>query len=179
MAPGRKLRRRVPHRGARGAIVRKRRGQPLHRPRHTASSTARGAARARRARVSGRPYAEVIGDPIAHSKSPLIHSFWLEKLGIDADYRATLVTADQLGGYFAARGRDPDWRGCNITMPNKIAALQFVHRHRDPSFPVETINIAVPGKGRLEGLNSDTLGVYEPLTKQVGSRTGAKGPAIV
>ena len=31
-----------------------------------------------------RPYAEVIGDPIAHSKSPLIHKFWLENLGWDA-----------------------------------------------------------------------------------------------
>ena len=34
-----------------------------------------------------RPYAEVIGDPIAQSKSPLIHGFWLDTLGIDAEYR--------------------------------------------------------------------------------------------
>ena len=34
--------------------------------------------------MSGKPYAEVIGDPIAHSKSPLIHNFWLGKLEIDA-----------------------------------------------------------------------------------------------
>lgn len=38
-----------------------------------------------------RAYAEVIGDPISHSKSPLIHGFWLEKLGIAADYRACHV----------------------------------------------------------------------------------------
>ena len=37
------------------------------------------------------PYAEVIGDPIAHSKSPLIHGFWLDALGIAGDYRATHV----------------------------------------------------------------------------------------
>ena len=42
------------------------------------------------------PYAEVIGDPVAQSKSPAIHRFWLEKLGIDADYRATQVSADQV-----------------------------------------------------------------------------------
>ncbi len=36
-----------------------------------------------------KPYAEVIGDPIKHSKSPLIHGFWLDALGIEADYRAT------------------------------------------------------------------------------------------
>ncbi|MEW6576747.1 MAG: shikimate dehydrogenase, partial [Pseudomonadota bacterium] len=35
----------------------------------------------------GQAYAEVIGDPIKHSKSPLIHGFWLKKLGILGDYR--------------------------------------------------------------------------------------------
>jgi shikimate dehydrogenase len=37
------------------------------------------------------PYAEVIGDPIAHSQSPLIHNFWLEALNIEAEYRKTHV----------------------------------------------------------------------------------------
>jgi shikimate 5-dehydrogenase len=67
-----------------------------------------------------RPYAEVIGDPIAQSKSPLIHSFWLDALGIDAEYRHKLVTAEDLPAYFAERKADPAWRGCNITMPHKI-----------------------------------------------------------
>src|SRR3546814_19276558 len=48
-------------------------------------------------------YAEVIGDPIKHSKSPLIHSFWLDALGLDASYRATHVTPSWLAGFFAAR----------------------------------------------------------------------------
>ena len=51
-------------------------------------------------KLMGIPYAEVIGDPIAHSKSPLIHKFWLEKLGIEGDYRAVRVTADELAAYF-------------------------------------------------------------------------------
>ena len=55
-----------------------------------------------------RPYAEVIGDPIAHSKSPKIHGFWLEALGIEADYRATHVAPHALPAYFAARKADPD-----------------------------------------------------------------------
>jgi shikimate dehydrogenase len=132
------------------------------------------------------PYAEVIGDPIAHSKSPLIHRFWLAKLGIEGDYRALQVTAAELGDYFAARVRDEHWRGCNITMPHKQAALGFVHKHRDPSFPVEPINIATLRRGRLEGLNSDTQGLLEPLMaagEQLG-RTGqhqqaSPKPAVV
>ena len=42
------------------------------------------------------PYAEVIGDPIAHSKSPVIHGFWLEKLEIEAEYRKTHVKPEEL-----------------------------------------------------------------------------------
>ena len=72
----------------------------------------------------GIPYAEVIGDPIAHSKSPPIHKFWLEKLGIEGDYRATARHAPtSLPTISRARRDDPDWRGCNVTMPHKQAAL--------------------------------------------------------
>ena len=46
--------------------------------------------------MSQRGYAEVIGDPIEQSRSPLIHEFWLDALGIAADYRRRLVRADEL-----------------------------------------------------------------------------------
>lgn len=127
----------------------------------------------------GVPYAEVIGDPIAHSKSPLIHKFWLEKLGIEGDYRRCLVRRGELAGYFEARRRDPDWRGCNITMPHKLAALEHVHLHHDPSFPVEAVNLALPGKARMEGVNADTPGFLEPLLALQAGRQGPAGAAIV
>jgi shikimate dehydrogenase len=127
------------------------------------------------------PYAEVIGDPIAHSKSPAIHNFWLSKLGIEADYRACRVLPAELGAYFDARRRDEHWRGCNITMPHKIAALGYAHKHRDPSFPVEGINVAIPRPGeKLEGANTDGLGFLEPLLALQGGRFGQQpGAAIV
>lgn len=52
---------------------------------------------------SGQAYAEVVGDPIAQSKSPAIHNFWLGKLGIDAEYRACHVSAEDLEDYLAQR----------------------------------------------------------------------------
>ncbi len=51
------------------------------------------------------PYAEVIGDPIAQSKSPAIHSFWLGKLGLEAEYRAAHVRGEGLADYLAERPR--------------------------------------------------------------------------
>ena len=51
-------------------------------------------------------YAEVIGDPISQSKSPIIHNFWLKALGIEGDYRATRVTRDGLADFVRNRRGD-------------------------------------------------------------------------
>ncbi len=110
------------------------------------------------------PYAEVIGDPIAQSKSPAIHNFWLGKLGIDAEYRATLVSAAGLADYFSARRGDPDWRGCNITMPHKQAALAHLDQIDPLAARIGAVNTVVRGAdGRLIGFNTDVAGFLEPL----------------
>ena len=103
------------------------------------------------------PYAEVIGDPIAHSKSPAIHTFWLGKLRIEASYRATRVT--DLESYFDLRRGDPDWRGCNVTAPHKQAVIPFL----DEASPIGAVNCIVPDDGRLIGLNTDVDGVHAAL----------------
>ena len=112
-----------------------------------------------------RPYAEVIGDPIAHTKSPLIHQFWLDKLGIDAEYRAAHVRPDALGDYFESRRGDRDWRGCNITVPHKEAALAHVP---DPGGVRETIGaintVFRDEAGELAGTNTDAAGFWSPIS---------------
>lgn len=116
-----------------------------------------------------RPYAEVIGDPITQSKSPIIHNFWLEKLGIDAEYRPTRVGIDTLDEYFVARRSDKFWRGCNVTMPLKQAALQksrldwVVAR----AAMVGAVNTVVKKRGKLTGDNTDIAGFMEPLTSLI------------
>lgn len=111
-----------------------------------------------------KPYAEVIGDPIAHSKSPLIHGFWLEKLGIEADYRRCHVTPEGLAGYFAARRDDPDWRGCNITIPHKQAALDHVEDRGGLRETIGAINTVFrDADGALAGTNTDAGGFIAPI----------------
>ncbi len=111
-----------------------------------------------------RIYAEVIGDPIAQSKSPTIHSFWLEELGIDAAYRAAHVAAAGLADYLTARRRDPEWRGCNVTMPHKQAVIPLLDRIDSLAARVGAVNTIVRGAdGRLEGFNTDVPGFLEPL----------------
>jgi shikimate dehydrogenase len=108
-------------------------------------------------------YAEVIGDPIAHSKSPVIHGFWLKTLGIEADYRATRVSADGLSDYFVQRRPDPDWLGCNITIPHKIAALDFVEDRGDVRSSIGAINTVFRDGDALVGTNTDAAGFYAPI----------------
>jgi shikimate dehydrogenase len=110
------------------------------------------------------PYAEVIGDPIAHSKSPLIHRFWLEALGIAADYRATHVPEADLPAFFAGRAADPHWRGCNVTVPHKVAALDHVPDPGDLRGSIGAINTVFRGQdGGLIGTNTDAAGFLSPI----------------
>lgn len=133
-----------------------------------------------------RPYAEVIGDPIAHSKSPIIHNFWLEELGIDAEYRKTHVTREDLAGYFLRRRADPDWLGCNITIPHKIAALDYVDDPGGVRERIGAINtVACETGGPLIGTNTDAGGFLQPLlarhwqgTSAILAGTGGAAQAI-
>ena len=112
-----------------------------------------------------RPYAEVIGDPIKHSKSPLIHGFWAEQAGLDVVYRQQLVAPADLGAYFATRTADPLFKGCNITIPHKIAALDHVPDPGDVRGSIGAINtVARDASGAFFGTNTDAGGFAAPIS---------------
>ena len=111
-------------------------------------------------------FAEVIGDPIAHSKSPVIHRHWIAAAGIEAGYRTAHVTADGLGEYFRTRQADPDWRGCNVTIPHKIAVFDHF---ADPGGVRDTIGAANTvfrnENGAFTLTNTDAAGFYAPIAE--------------
>lgn len=111
------------------------------------------------------PYAEVIGDPIAHSKSPLIHNFWLKANGMEGDYRLAHVLPENLESFIAERKADANWRGCNVTIPHKVAVMDHV---TDPGGVKSTIGamntIIRQPDGELVGTNTDAAGFYAPLS---------------
>lgn len=119
-------------------------------------------------------YAEVIGDPIAHSKSPAIHGFWLRALGLQAEYRAAHVRPEDLAGYFAERRADPHWAGCNVTMPHKESVLAHVDEVDALAARLKAANTIVRrADGALVAGNTDVDGVAEPLRKHaVGQYSG-------
>jgi shikimate dehydrogenase len=112
-------------------------------------------------------YAEVIGDPIAQSKSPAIHRFWLGKLGFDGDYRAHLVAPGGLADDFAVRRADPDWRGCNVTMPHKQAVIAELDRLDPLAERIGAVNTVVREGAAHAGFNTDAGGFLEPLAEEL------------
>jgi len=126
--------------------------------------------------MTSRQYAEVIGDPIAQSLSPAIHSFWLEQLGIAADYGRKQVARAGLKAYLDAAGADPNWRGCNITMPLKLDALTLADEASDRALGTGAANIIVPRDGKLLAGNTD-VGAIAKLIEQL-ARSGAPMRAV-
>jgi shikimate dehydrogenase len=110
-----------------------------------------------------RSYAEVIGDPIAHSKSPTIHNFWLQKAEIAAEYRLRHVRPAELADYFSNRRQDPDWCGCNVTIPHKETAAKFVDHLWPGTLDIGAINTVIKRDGLLFGANTDITGIIGPL----------------
>jgi shikimate dehydrogenase len=110
-----------------------------------------------------KPYAEVIGDPINHSKSPIIHNFWLERLGIDAAYRACHILPEKLGVYLEERKTDPNWRGCNVTLPHKITVMDHVSDPGDVRASIGAMNTILRAHDRLTGTNTDAGGFFMPI----------------
>lgn len=109
-------------------------------------------------------YAEVIGDPIAHSKSPAIHRFWLGKLGIDARYEAHHVLPGDLPAYIATRRDDADWRGCNVTIPHKIAVLDLIDDPGGVRGSIGAANTVLrQPAGQVIGTNTDAAGFFAPI----------------
>jgi shikimate dehydrogenase len=112
----------------------------------------------------GIPYAEVIGDPVSHSKSPLIHAFWLGKTGIEAAYRATQVKPRDLSHYLDGKRGDVHWRGCNVTAPLKGQAALSVGTPSGLCDFVGAVNcITRTPLGCLVGTNTDLAGIAEAL----------------
>jgi shikimate dehydrogenase len=125
-------------------------------------------------------YAQVIGDPIAQSKSPVIHGFWLEALGIAAQYGRAHVLADGLADYVAARRGDATWRGCNVTMPHKQAIMPLLDRLDPLAARVGAVNTVVREGAQLVGYNTDVPGFLEALAGREFSKVlvmGAGGAA--
>lgn len=125
--------------------------------------------------MTPRVYAEVIGDPIEQSRSPVIHGFWLEALGIDAEYRRRRVTRAELAAYLAERRSDPAWRGANVTMPLKLDAIALADDATDRAVVAGAANLLTLREGKLVAANTDVgaIALLVDRLRQGGAAMGS------
>ena len=123
--------------------------------------------------------AGVMGWPVAHSRSPKIHNFWLEKLGLTGAYVLLPVAPGTLNialPGLAALG----FRGCNITIPHKVEAIALVHDVDANASRVGAVNTIVVQPDRtLRGLNTDGFGFIHSLLEALPGWRADAGPATV
>ncbi|WP_173088392.1 shikimate dehydrogenase [Devosia sp. 1635] len=99
----------------------------------------------------------VIGHPIAHSRSPLIHGTWLAEHGIDGTYEAIDVAPAELPGFFE-RLRGGEFAGGNVTIPHKEAVFALCDTVDPLARSIGAVNTLVAEHGHVHGTNTDYLG---------------------
>jgi shikimate dehydrogenase len=124
------------------------------------------------------PRAFVMGHPIAHSRSPMLHGYWLDQLGIAGAYDRCDVRPEDLDTFFAGL-RDNGYVGGNVTVPHKTAAMAYVTRIDDAAKAVGAINCIWLEDDNFVGGNTDVIGFIHNLDDRAPGWDADKGVAIV
>lgn len=124
------------------------------------------------------PRSGVAGWPVAHSRSPLIHGFWLEKLGISGRYDRFAVLPGAFAAFADQIGKG-GLVGCNVTAPHKEAAFVACDRHTAVARSLKAVNTLWREDGVLWGDNTDVEGFLANMDESAPGWEGRKETAIV
>lgn len=115
----------------------------------------------------------LLGHPVAHSISPMMHNKSFQKLGLDYAYLAFDVLPDQLED--TVKGlRAMNVRGFNLTMPHKTAICSFMDELTTASRLAGAVNTVINENGKLIGHTTDGIGYFSSLEKEAGFRVTGK-----
>ena len=108
----------------------------------------------------------VIGNPIAHSKSPLIHQMFAQQTGQDISYEAILAPLD---GFTATveRLRKEGYKGCNVTVPFKFEAFKLAIELSERAEIAKTVNTLKFNGNIIEGDNTDGVGLVRDIQQNL------------
>ncbi len=120
-----------------------------------------------------------MGWPISHSRSPRLHGYWLDHHGIDGIYVPLAVRPEALETALRSLP-NLGFRGCNLTIPHKEAALEIVDEVTTQAERIGAINtIIIDDDGRLRGDNTDGFGFMANLNAEGRSWRVSDGPAVL
>jgi len=106
----------------------------------------------------------VIGNPIEHSLSPLLHNYWIKKNGIDAIYEKEKLSEDQLE-HFISQVRDKKINGINVTVPFKKTVIPFLDELSIEAQSTQSVNTIHLEDDKVKGHNTDIIGFETSIKK--------------
>lgn len=124
------------------------------------------------------PHACVVGWPVAHSRSPLIHGHWLEAYGLPGNYDKQAVSPEAFPS-FMARFPESGLTGANITVPHKEIAFHLVERTTPAAAAVQAVNTLWLEDGQPIGDNTDVYGFLANLDEGAPDWDGSGRMAMV
>ena len=104
----------------------------------------------------------VIGDPIDHSLSPLLHNFWIRKHGIDAIYEKKLLKQNDIE-IIISEMRKKKIQGINVTVPFKKDVIPFLDKLSETAKRTQSVNTIFEEQDKLVGDNTDVFGFSEAI----------------
>jgi shikimate dehydrogenase len=123
--------------------------------------------------------AGVIGNPISHSLSPKLHSYWLNRYGIAGEYTALEVTEDALETTLRALPKQ-GFIGANVTIPHKVSVMQFADQITDRATLIGAANtLTFKEDGRIFADNTDGYGFMANLRQGAPDWDPKAGPAAI
>ncbi len=120
----------------------------------------------------------LIGHPVEHSKSPLMHNFWIRQYGLFGEYSAIDVRPGNLEGAVRQSVKQ-GFNGLQFTIPHKEEALKLCDEIDSTARGVGAVNTIVIHKGKLHGFNTDVFGFTENIVESEAGFEFSEGPAVV
>ncbi|OCT17202.1 shikimate dehydrogenase [Paenibacillus pectinilyticus] len=109
----------------------------------------------------------VFGDPIRHSRSPIMLNRAFQETGVNGVYAAFHVKPEELGE--AVRGiKALGYRGVNVTIPHKVDVMNYLDEIDEGAMIVGAVNTIVNEAGKLKGFNTDGIGYVRSLKEETG-----------
>lgn len=115
--------------------------------------------------------AGIIGWPVAHSLSPVLHGHWLAEYGIDGAMVPLAAGREDFTAVIDGIRR-AGFRGVNVTVPHKESAFALAHKVDGPALATGAANLLIFREDGIEGRNTDALGLAESLRESIGTLDG-------
>jgi shikimate dehydrogenase len=120
----------------------------------------------------------LVGHPVSHSKSPIIHNYWIKKYGLKGEYSALDIRPDHFKSSIHQLVKD-GYKGVNLTLPYKEEILDLCHSLDKAAQAAGAVNTLVFENGRIHGFNTDTFGFVESITEEHPMFDFTHGPTVL